>query len=227
VKPTHGLIIGVGTLALAASASAQYYPRGGWGGPGYGAMGAYPGDYGPAGRGRDPREGKIEAAHFVANSPKVAELGHGTIVLAPGPGGIGGGPPVGAFETALSGELARAGYRTDAPQTGSGQVAEFIVSRDLVAPPDAPHNPVSGGVAVGGGSYGSGVGLGLNIDLSKPRGPLVATRIEARIRDSATKELLWQGRAEVLTREGDKHWTDQLVAARLAEALFKDFPRPS
>jgi hypothetical protein len=226
VKPTHGLIIGAAALALAAAASAQY-PTGGWGGPGWGGMGPYPGEYGPRARGRDPREGKVEAAHFVAASPKVAELGHGTIVLAPGPGGISGGPAAGAFETALADQLARAGYRTDAPQPGSGQVAEFVVSRDLAAPPDPPHSPVTGGVALGAGNRGSGLGLGLSIDLSKPRGPLVATRVEARIRDSASQELLWQGRAEVLTREGDKHWTDPLVAARLAEALFKDFPRPS
>jgi hypothetical protein len=53
----------------------------------------------------------------------------------------------------------------------------------------------------------------------------VATRLEIRIRDTVTRELLWQGRAEVFAREGDKHWTDQAIAQHLLTALFRGFPR--
>lgn len=182
-------------------------------------------DDGPFYGGRDPREGRVQASTFVASSPGASALGHGTIVLAPGPGGMAG-TDIAAFEPALIDQLARAGYRTDAPSSAVGQIVEYVVRHDVIAPPEPRHGPVGGGVSVGVGSHGwSGVGLGIGIDLSKPRGPLIATRLEAQIRDSATKELLWQGRAEVVTRDGDKHWTPPATAARLWAALFRGFPR--
>nr|NUR37017.1 hypothetical protein [Sphingomonas sp.] len=214
-------LLSLASLAvLAASGVAQPYPGGGWGGS---YMGRGP-DFGAGHGTRDPREGKIEAAAFLAKSPKVAELGHGLIILAPAPDGVADG----AYEAALVDQLARAGYQTNARPSSGGQTIEFVVSRDVLAPPDPPHNPVGGAVSAGVGSHGwGGVGVGLNIDLSKPRGALIATRLEARIRDSATQEPLWQGRAQVVARETDKHWTPEATAAKLTAALFKGFPRPS
>jgi hypothetical protein len=198
-----------------------------WDGPPMGPMASPPGyEYGPAFSGRYSGEGRVGAATFIASTPGVAALGHGAIVISAKtaePTALEDGP----FEAALAEQLARAGYRTDAPSAAAGQTIEFVVSHQLVQPPDPPHSPVSGGVAVGAGSHGwSGFGVGIGIDLSKPRGPLVATRLEARIHDATTQELLWQGRAEVLAREGDKHWTERDIAAKLTAALFKGFPRP-
>jgi hypothetical protein len=76
------------------------------------------------------------------------------------------------------------------------------------------------------GSRGTAYGMAINVDLSKPLPPLVSTRLEARIRDKATGDVLWEGRADMATREGDAHWTAQMVADKLAEALFDNFPRP-
>lgn len=198
----------------------------GWGGPYMQPM--FPPDYGPAYGGRDPREGQIQTATFVASSGNVGELGHGSIVLAGSVANEAGGSYDGNFEAALIDQLAKAGYRTDGQPGGSAQSIEFAVHHDVMQPPEPPHNPVGGEVSAGVGSHGwGGVGLGLNIDLSKPRGALVATRLEARIRDSATHELLWQGRAQVVTRDRDKHWTPQTIASRLTAALFKGFPKPS
>jgi hypothetical protein len=199
--------------------------RPGWGG-GWG-MGPPPGYYGPYRGGRDPREGKVEAAAFVANGPKVSALGRGPIALAPAAGSEPSGLEASTFESALVDQLAKAGYQTNAALRGGGQLVEYVVSHDVVAPPESPRNPVGGEVAVGVGNRGSAVGFGLNIDLSKPPKALVATRLEARIRDAATRELLWEGRAQVITREGDKHWTGQALATGLAAALFKGFPRPT
>jgi hypothetical protein len=214
-------LLSMASLAtLAASGVAQPYPGGGWGGP-YTGPGP---DFGARYGARDPREGKIEAAAFVARSPKVADLGHGPILLAPAPGGVADG----SYESALIDQLAKAGYQTNAQTNSGGQTIEFVVSRDVVAPPDPPHSPIGGAVSAGVGSHGwSGVGMALDIDLSKPRGALVTTRLEARIRYSATRELLWQGRAQVVARETDKHWTPEATAAKVTAALFKAFPRPS
>jgi acyl-coenzyme A thioesterase PaaI-like protein len=217
------LLILASVAGLAVSGTAQPYPGGGWGGV-YAEPPLMGPNYGPLGSGRDPREGKIDAAAFVTNSPGAAQLGHGPIVVAPAPGGLADG----AYESALADQLAKAGYETNAqPRTG-GQTVEFVVSHDVIQPSEPPRSPVGGAVSAGAGSHGwGGVGMAINIDLSKPRGALVATRIEARIRDRATNELLWQGRAQVVAREGDKHWTPQATAAKLTEALFKSFPKPS
>ena len=171
---------------------------------------------------RDPREGKIQVQTFAASTPAAGVLGHGSIVIAASPAGQDVGYEQGAFQTALADQLTRSGY-----QTGPGsQVVEFVVTHELLQPPERRRNPVSGGAAIEGGTYGSGVGLGLSIDLSKPLKALIATRLEVRIRNSATQELLWQGRAEVLAREGDKHWAGPLMAQRLSAALFRGFPHP-
>jgi hypothetical protein len=185
-------------------------------------------DYDWSYHGRDPREGRVEATAFVATSLNAAELGHGSIVLAPAEKSTGSAIEDAIYGSALVDQLARAGYQTDVPAAASGQTVEFTVSRDVVQPPEPPHSPVGGAVSAGVGSHGSsGLGVALDIDLSKPLKALVATRLEARIRRSATQELLWEGRAQVVTREGDKHWTEQALAAKLAAALFKGFPRPS
>ena len=226
MKPIYVRGIGLGLAATSSMAAAQmpgwYGPRG----PGYG--------YSEPPGFRDSREGRIEVQTFIATSARIAELGHGPISIVAGPGpaaprGVAAGsdPSIGdgLFETALAGQLGHAGYQPGAP--GPGQMIEYAVTRELIQPPEPPHSPVSGGVDVGTSNRGSGMGIGIMIDLSKPRGALVATRIEARISDTVTHELLWQGRAEVLARETDKRWRPELMADRLTSALFKTFPRPT
>jgi hypothetical protein len=223
-KPAMSIVAVLVALASAGVSAAQS----GRGGPYVGPMFPPDFDYGPSYGARDPREGKVETATFLANSASVSQLGHGLIVFATGAGNASSGPYDGDFESALVDQLAKAGYRTDAQSGTGGQTIEFVVSQDVVRPPEPPHNPVGGAVSAGVGSHGwGGVGMGLSIDLSKPLKALVATRLEARIRDSATQELLWQGRAQVVTRDGDKRWTPQAIAKRLTTALFKDFPKPS
>lgn len=187
---------------------------------------APPPGYGPYFPGRDPREGRIQAAHFAASGPAAAALGHGSIAVQSAPGSMTVGTEDAAFQSAVAGELARAGYRTDMGVSGPGQVAELVISHALVQPPEPPHSPISGEVEAGGGGRYSGVGVAIGIDLTKPRGALIATRLDARIRDSATHELLWEGHADVVTRDRDRHWSTPVLASRLAAALFKDFPRP-
>jgi hypothetical protein len=173
---------------------------------------------------RDPREGKVRVQTFVASTPAVAALGHGPITIKPGRDG----PDTGLFEAAIADELSHAGYQVGAP--GAGQALDLVVTRQLIQPPERPHSPISGGVDVGVGGgrrhYGSGVGLGIGIDLSKPLSALISTEVEVRIQDATTHELLWQGRAEIVSREADKHWRPDAIAARLTAALFRNFPAP-
>jgi hypothetical protein len=216
------LLPAIAALASAAPALAQR----GWGGPGWGPMMPPPGAYPILDHGHDPREGKVEAVHYLANSPGIAELGHGPVAIASAPGNMSMGAEEATYESALTDQLVKAGYRTDAPKSSAGQLVEFVVSHDEVQPPEPPHSPVSGEVTMVGGNRGSGVGMALAVDLSKPAKALISTRLQARIRNAATHELLWEGHAEIATRDGDKYWTTQAIATKLAAALFRNFPKP-
>lgn len=88
-------------------------------------------------------------------------------------------------------------------------------------------SPVSVGVGGSTGSYGSGVGLGVGINLGGGPKRMADLQLSVRIDDAATGQALWEGRA--LTAVPVKAPANQpsLAAAKLAEALFKDFPGES
>lgn len=213
--------------ALLTGAGAAAQPAGVWQGQEWGPPPIGP--YGFPAFGDDPRIGKIDAAHFFGGPSASAELGHGTIIVRPQGGTFQPDDEQDLFEVAALGKLTKAGY---SPATTSGQVGqelEIHVSHQLIAPPEPPHSPVSGAVsvggAVGGGGYrGTGGGIAIAVDLSKPRGALVQTMVSARIIDSQTKEILWQGRASVVAPDNDRHWSGKALATRLTDAMFKGFP---
>lgn len=176
----------------------------------------------------------LPSSALAANSTDVASfraadagdrLGHGGIVATsdPADSGLDSGLPI--YEHAVMDALGRIGYRVGEEQTGGGQIAEIEVTHAEVQPGEPPHRPVSGTMSTMFSNRGSGFGLGLNIDLSKPRGPLVSTRLSVRIRDRASGEVLWEGRAETATR-ADKDGLDHgKTADRLVTAMFKGFPQ--
>lgn len=169
------------------------------------------------------QEGKVEVTRFLAEGTAAQALGHGTIAVATEADRLASDVERATYEAAVIDQLAGAGYNTATPGDG-GQVVELTVRHAEIAPAEVKRKPVSGEMAVGVSNHGSYQALGLNIDLSKPRKALLSTRLEARIRDKATGAVLWEGRADIATREGDSKWTDQAIAARLAEALFAGFP---
>lgn len=176
------------------------------------------------GRGRDDREGKVDAASFVADGEAARALGHGSIAieLAPQPSlkDVTGA----AYEAAVIDQMVQAGYDTSGAPGSENQVVELRVTRDVLVAAEGKRNPVSGEMAVGVSNRGTSTGVALNLDFSKPKKALVSTRMEARIRDKASGAVLWEGRADIATRDGDSDWGDQAIATRLAEELFKRFP---
>ena len=199
---------------------------GGWGGPSSGDGFGYRG-YGPSRRGgADEREGKVQVSRFTAEDIDVATLGHGPIGVAAMPGSTGDERQGATFEAAVIDQLAKAGYDTVTPGA-HGQLAEVRVIRDVVRPEESKRSPVSGETTVGVSNRGSFASMAVNVDLSKPAKALLSTRLMARIRDRATDKVLWEGRADIVTRDGDSHWTEQAIATRLAAALFEDFAAKS
>jgi hypothetical protein len=221
-------------LAYLTLATAPALARPGeWGGPGWGRSAWDEPDRDapppPASRNtRDrSRENRIEVNRFVGDD--ATALGHGAITVASQTEGQDYVPrgDRAAYEAAVVDQLVHAGYETAHAAPTGGQLAELRVTRTVVQGPEDRHKPVSGEMAMSVGNHGSAYGMALNVDLTKPLPPLVSTRLEARIRDRATNKVLWEGRAEVATREGDKGWSEQDIAARLAAALFDGFPLAS
>ncbi len=218
--------------SLGLSGTALLAQRGGWGGPGWDGPGwREPAWSGRGARQAPSREGKVDVARFRAEGDAALALGHGAIAVVPmaaEPDAESGLPdadgPNPTFEAAVEDRLVKAGYDTVHLAPGSGQTAEVRIMRAQAEPAEVPHKPVSGEMTMGVSNHGSVLGVALAYDGSKPRGALISTRLEARIRDRSTGAVLWEGRADIITREGDQRWTEQAVATKLAGVLFDGFP---
>lgn len=176
-------------------------------------------------RSSGPAEGKVEVTRFVAEDGGADLLGKGSAVSIPSPSGSGfADSELRPYAAAVDDRLAGLGYQTATTAAAAGQVVELRVTRDVVMPEEGPKKPVSGEMEVGVSNRGTMMGMGINIDLSKPRKALVSTRLEARIKDVASGKTLWEGRADMISRDGSDKWTEGAVATRLAGALFDKFP---
>ena len=88
-------------------------------------------------------------------------------------------------------------------------------------------SPVSVGVGGSTGSYGSGVGLGIGLNLGGGQRKMDYLQLSVRIDDAASGQALWEGRAQTAVPQQAPAAQPSLAAAKLAEALFKDFPGES
>lgn len=213
-------------LTVAAGPDPVSARPGGWGGPGW-SDGFGERSHGPRRAGPDSREGKVEVSRFLAEGLDARTLGHGRIGVSAMTGSTADARTGATFEAAVVDQLAKAGYDTMSASAAEDQVAEVSVIHDVVRPEEAKRSPVSGETTIGVSNRGSYMGMAINVDMSKPAKALVSTRLMARIRDRATDKVLWEGRADIVTRDGDSRWTEQAIATRLAAALFEDFPAKS
>lgn len=164
---------------------------------------------------------KIEVEAF-RSADAAALLGKGPITVAAAPGAEAEWKlPV--YEAAVVDQLARLGYDTAVNGADSGQIAQIGVSHVVVVPEEAKKKPVSGAMEVGVSNRGNYTAMALNVDLSKAKKAIVASRLDVRIRDKASNRVLWEGHAETQTREDDDGLNNGEVAARLATALFAKF----
>jgi len=224
ISPRPVLLLAAAALSAAAPAAAQ---RSDWGYPGPAERG-FP-DRGPQSRQSDDREGRVTVARFVGKGDAASRLGHGPafVKVLANDDSMPDASEQAIFEAAVIDRLVGAGYDTLRPEGDDGQMVELRILHAVLTPQEAPHKPVSGEMAVGVSNRGSMVGMAVNVDLTKPRKALLSTRLEARIRDQASGEVLWEGRAEIATRDGDEDWGEDAIAHRLAQVLFSGFPHES
>lgn len=165
----------------------------------------------------------VSVTRFVGEQP--ARLGQGTIAVRPAPGEPGGTLEFSAYEQAVAAELAQVGYQVVAGE-GASQVAEVRVSR-TIDQPIGGRGPVNVGVGGSTGSYGSGVGVGVGLDLSGPPPEVASTQMGVIIRDNATGNALWEGRAQFSASTNSEYADRLAAAAKMADALFAGFPGES
>jgi hypothetical protein len=165
--------------------------------------------------------GPVEVTRFHVPGP--SPLGIGPIAVEAAPGADGASLEFSSYAGAVARELVRLGYIERPPGAPSPQVALMRIERQTYRP-DRRRGPVSVGVGGSTGSYGSGVGLGIGIDLSGPPPEQVETQLAVTIKDRASGQALWEGRASFAVKASSPLATTQLGAAKLAEALFRGFP---
>ena len=164
--------------------------------------------------------GPVEVTRF-HDPARAAMLGQGTISVVAAPGEDTDSLELRAYRLAVRQQLQALGYGTGT-DAGSAQIAEVRVTRNVYRPERG--SPVSVGGGASTGSYGTGVGLGVAIDLSGQPKEQVTTRLAVTIRERGTGEALWEGRADFTVAVDSPMADTQLGAARLAEALFSGFP---
>jgi hypothetical protein len=162
----------------------------------------------------------VSVTRFIGDAP--AQLGHGPIAVRPGPGMPPNSLEFSPYAQAVSAELARIGYQVVA-DNDAAQVADVTLAR-AVEQSGPNHNPVSVGVGGATGSYGSGAGVGLGFDLTRPPPDVADTQMTVTIRDRASGQPLWEGRADFAASSYSKFGTAPAVAGKMAAALFAGFP---
>jgi len=164
--------------------------------------------------------GPVEVTRF--HAPDISALGKGTISVEPAAGNDAASLEWRSYQAAVTRELVRVGYVEAEPGKGA-QIALVRLARHTYRP-DRTRSPVSVGLGGSTGSYGSGVGLGVGIDLSGQPKEQVETDLGVLIKDRLSGDSLWEGRASFTVRSGSPLADTALGAPKMAEALFAGFP---
>ena len=167
--------------------------------------------------------GPVEVTRF--HLPDTAALGQGTIAVEPAQGMDGDSLEFRTYAAAVGRQLSLLGYG-EMVAGQSDQIALVHVERRTLVP-GRDGSPVSVGVGGSTGSYGSGVGVGIGLNLSGPPPEQIETRFSVTIRDRASGQSLWEGRASFAVKASSPLANSQLGAAKMAEALFTGFPGTS
>ncbi|MBF5090215.1 MULTISPECIES: DUF4136 domain-containing protein [unclassified Novosphingobium] len=147
------------------------------------------------------------------------------LALAPAPGEDPAGLETALWNDAVMREVAARGFGT-ATAGAADALVEVRVERRTERQ-ERQRGPVSVGVGGSTGGWNSGVGLGVGFSLGGGSREWTETRLSVTIRDRATGQALWEGRAESRDNAKKKEADAANVAPRLAHALFTDFPGKS
>lgn len=161
----------------------------------------------------------VEVTRFV--DAEGFELPPGPMGVRPAPGQDPQDPAYAAYQTALIEELDAMGFQVAgdaAPYTAFIDVDRWVVEAG------GERSPVSVGGGASVGSYGSGVGLGIGIDLSGRDPDEIDTELAVSIRPAAGGDAIWEGRARFTASANSEYAELRNAAERVVGALLQDFP---
>ena len=146
----------------------------------------------------------------------------GTVSVAPMMG-VDAGPEFNTYAAAVETALSAAGFTVvNRPSEKPEFIAQISVSSEVRPGGPAPR-PVSGTIGGSTGSYGSGIGVGLNINLSGRPKDVGVTELSVRL-TTQIGTVLWEGRAMTEAKRGTPAAQPGNTAAKLANALFRGYP---
>lgn len=129
------------------------------------------------------------------------------------------------YRAAVDAELRRNGFVAASDGASAPLLVRVTVGRSERRGEGA--SPVSVGVGGSTGSYGSGVGLGIGLNLGGGPRRWTDLTLGVRIDDATSGTALWEGRAVAAIPSKAPGAQPSLAAAKLAQALFGDFPGES
>ena len=135
------------------------------------------------------------------------------------------------YAAAVGAELGRLGF-TVVPTVGAAEMVASIDVQQGTRGEIAQRSPISiglggGGFSGGGYRHGGGVGLGGGVSFpigrSKTR-EVIGTDLAVRLKRRSEGSAVWEGRASTQALSGTTYASPDATAAKLAGALFKNFP---
>ena len=166
--------------------------------------------------------GPVEITRF-HDASALAAKERGTFFIENGAGSNGDTLQNAPYKSAVAAELSRLGY-TETQRGNATSIVQLTIDRYTLSPNGERRGPVSVGVGGSTGSYGSGVGLGIGINLGGGQRERIGTEMAVMIRDVASGQAVWEGRAQFEPARGTPQADVNTNAPIMAEALFRDFP---
>jgi hypothetical protein len=153
-----------------------------------------------------------------------------TVAVEPMTGASQISPEYQLYADAVAAELERLGYVQSRSDMASGYIAAVSFTRaSRGAFREAP--PVS--IGLGGGSISGGrrsavgVGGGLSFGIGGKTREVIGSELAVQLRRRSDNTTVWEGRAVTESISGKAGSDPRDAAARLAQALFRDFPGES
>ena len=164
---------------------------------------------------------KVEVTRFHTPAT-IAQLGRAVVAVVPAPGTDTASLENRVWLAAVERALAAPGFALATP--GTAQMVAEVRAERRTWKPERRRGGVDVGVGGSTGSYGSGVGLGIGINLGGGPAEQTESRLSVVIRDKASGQPLWEGRAVQVVKTKSRDSDPDRAAAKLANALFAGFP---
>jgi hypothetical protein len=153
-----------------------------------------------------------------------------SVAIEPMTGGATVSPEYQLYADAVAAELNRLGYVQSNGAAPSGYIAAVSFTR---APRGSFRERPPFSIGLGGGTFsggrrgGVGVGLGTEVGIGGKTRDVIGSELWVQLRRRADNSVIWEGRAMTESVSGTPSNDPRESAARLARALFKDFPGES